>query len=202
MKKIFTILLSAITLMGGMMFTGCSEEDDDFFGPSNTWCEAPITKTDAENNKVTVGYLAAIYCDEDYTVPESTSGSKNLPAGTELKAGITIVVWGNPNADDSTITGSILNGLSKSTYVTKTFAKDSDTEVSDGENTETSKVKGSKLVWKAAYIFNNDLHNADTQYELPAAPEPLLSSSYSDVSDTLKDFSWKSVLKQYLINSL
>lgn len=200
MKKILTILTAAMMLATGFLLSGCSDDDDDeFFGPTNTWCEAPITKKAEDGSEITLGYIAAVYCDEDYV--STGTGSSQLKKGEKLDAGITIVIWGDSNASDDSFTGSILNGLTKATYIKKTFPKGSDTEVSDSDGT-TSKVKGSRLVWSAAYVFNKDLHNVDNQKKLPFAPVPMTSSVYSDASETLKDFSWKTVLKQYLINSL
>lgn len=200
MKKILTILTATMMLATGFLLSGCSGDDDDeFFGPTNTWCEAPITKRADDGSEITLGYIAAVYCDEDYV--STGTGSFQLKKGEKLDAGITIVIWGDSNASDDSFTGSILNGLTKATYIKKTFPKGSDTEVSDSDGT-TSKVKGSRLVWSAAYLFNKDLHDVSKQNKLPLAPVPMISSAYSDVSETLKDFSWKTVLKQYLINSL
>ena len=198
MKKILTILTAAMMLATGFLLSGCSGDDDDeFFGPTNTWCEAPITKKADDGSEITLGYIAAVYCDEDYV--STGTGSSQLKKGEKLDAGITIVIWGDSNASNDSFTGSILNGLTKATYIKKTFPKGSETAVdSDG----TSKVKGSRLVWSSAYVFNKDLHNVENQKKLPLAPVPMISSAYSDVSETLKDFSWKTVLKQYLINSL
>lgn len=200
MKKILTIFAAALAVASGLLLSSCSDDDDDFFGPTNTWCEAPITKRADDGSEVTVGYLAAIYCDEDYE--SNGTSSSQLKAGEKIEAGITVVIWGADVSDD-TISGSILNGLSKSTYIKKTFPKSTSTEIADGTDSSSKVlVKGSKTVWAAAYIFNKDLHNSETQKKLPQAPNVLLGSAYSDVSDTLKNFSWKTVLKQYLINSL
>ena len=198
MRKILTILTAAMMLATGFLLSGCSDDDDDeFFGPTNTWCEAPITKKAEDGSEITLGYIAAVYCDEDYV--STGTGSSQLKKGEKLDAGITIVIWGDSNASDDSFTGSILNGLTKATYIKKTFPKGSETAV-DSEG--TSKVKGSRLVWSSAYVFNKDLHTVANQKKLPLAPVPMTSSVYSDASETLKDFSWKTVLKQYLINSL
>lgn len=199
MKKILTILAAVLVLAGGFLLSGCSnDDDDDFFGPLNTWCEAPITKTAEDGSVITLGYIAAVYCDEDYV--SNGTGSSQLKNGEKLEAGITVVVWGDSKASEESLAGSVLNGLTKATYIKKTFPKGSETEVSDSQG--SSKVKGSRLVWSAAYVFNKDLHNVNTQKKLPLAPEPVTSSLYSDASESLNDFSWKTVLKQYLINSL
>ncbi len=199
MKKILTILAAALVLAGGFLLSGCSnDDDDDFFGPLNTWCEAPITKTAEDGSVITLGYIAAVYCDEDYV--SNGTGSSQLKNGEKLEAGVTVVIWGDSNASEESLAGSVLNGLTKATYIKKTFPKGSETEVYDSQG--SSKVKGSRLVWSAAYVFNKDLHNINTQKKLPLAPVPVTSSLYSDASESLKDFSWKTVLKQYLINSL
>lgn len=198
MKKILTILAAALVLAGGFLLSGCSnDDDDDFFGPLNTWCEAPITKTAEDGSVITLGYIAAVYCDEDYV--SNGTGSSQLKNGETLEAGITVVIWGDSNASKESLAGSVLNGLTKATYIKKTFPKGSETAV---DTQSSSTVKGSRLVWSTAYVFNKDLHNVDTQKKLPLAPTPITSSLYSDASESLKDFSWKTVLKQYLINSL
>lgn len=200
MKKILTIFTAAIVLAGGFLFSSCSDDDDDeFFGPTNTWCEAPITKKADDGSEITLGYIAAVYCDEDYV--STGTGSSQLKKGEKLDAGITVVLWGDSNVSEESLAGSVLNGLSKTTYIKKTFPKGSDTEVSDADGT-SKVVKGSRLVWSTAYVFNKDLHNVENQKKLPEAPVPVISSAYSDASETLKDFSWKTVLKQYLISSL
>lgn len=201
MKKILTIIAASLALASGLLLSSCSDDDDEFFGPSNTWCEAPITKENSDGTKETLGYIAAIYCDEDYE--SNGTGSSQLKTGEKLEAGITVVIWGDASASNDTLANSILKGLSNTTYIRKTFPKSNDTEISDGTaDSSMVKVRGSRTVWSAAYIFNKDLHNVETQENLPNAPTPLVSSSYSDASNALKDFSWKTVLKQYLINSL
>lgn len=200
MKKILTMLAAAFVLAGGFLLSGCSsDDDDDFFGPLNTWCEAPITKTADDGTVITLGYIAAVYCDEYYV--SNGTGSSQLKKGEKLEAGITVVIWGDSNASEESLAGSVLNGLTKATYIKKTFPKASETDVSE-EKDGSSKVKGSRFVWSTAYVFNKDLHNVDTQKKLPLAPDPITSSLYSDASESLKDFSWKTVLKQYLIDSL
>lgn len=110
MKKILTILTAAMMLATGFLLSGCSGDDDDeFFGPTNTWCEAPITKRADDGSEITLGYIAAVYCDEDYV--STGTGSSQLKKGEKLDAGITIVIWGDSNASDDSFTGSILNGL-------------------------------------------------------------------------------------------
>lgn len=201
MKKILTIIAASLALASGLLLSSCSDDDDEFFGPSNTWCEAPITKDNPDGTKETLGYIAAVYCDEDYE--SNGTGSSQLKNGEKLYAGITVVIWGNASASDDSIADSILKGLSSTTYIKKTFPKANNTEISDGTDDSSKKnVKGSRAVWSAAYIFNKDLHNVETQKNLPNAPTPLVSSSYSDASKTVQNFSWKTVLKQYLINSL
>ncbi len=200
MKKILTIIAASLALASGLLLSSCSDDDDEFFGPSNTWCELPITQTMEDGTEKTIGYIAAVYCDELYT--SNGTGSKQLTKGEQLEAGITVVVWGSGDVSDDTISGSILKGLSKSTYIKKTFSKTSETKVSnETDSDETVSFQGKKSMWKLAYFFK--LHTADTKEKLPEAPVPLLSSSnYSDASNVLKDFSWKTVLKQYLIKSL
>ncbi len=200
MKKTFFLFSAMAMLLCGLIFTGCNEDDDDFFGPSNTWCEAPITKTNEAGEKTIIGYLNAIYCDEDYTSTETKTNC--LKKETTLKAGITVLIRLNPDAtEQDNLTGTVLSGLSKDKYIMKTFEKDTETETGDGEQKVT--IKGSKGLWKAAYIFNDDLHDSDAQLDLPKAPAPVCkSSSYEDVTETLKDFSWKTLLKEYLISTL
>lgn len=200
MKKTFLLFSAMAMLLCGMIFTGCNDDDDDFFGPSNTWCEAPITKTNEAGEKTVIGYLNAIYCDEDYTSTETKSNC--LKNGTTLKAGITVLIRLNPDATETTnLAGTVLSGLSENKYIMKTFEKDTETETGTGE--QKVNIKGSKGLWKAAYIFNDDLHDLDGQQDLPKAPAPVCnSSSYSDVTETLTDFSWKTLLKEYLISTL
>lgn len=200
MKKIFTIFAVALALVSGLLLASCSDDDDDeFFGPSNTWCELPITQKMEDGNEKTIGYIAAVYCDELYT--SDGTGSSELKKDEKLDAGITFVVWCDRNIDDSTISGSVLAGLSKSAYVKKTFSKATETDVPDStDDNEKMSIIGSKATWKLIYV--SKFHNG-SKLELPKAPAVLLSSSiYSDASETVQNFSWKKILKQYLISSL
>lgn len=200
MKKLFGFIAAAFVLASAFTFTSC-DEADDLLGPVNTWCEMPITKTGSDGTtEETIGYVAMIYCDSEVT---GVSGSSNLSSSITLEPGLTVVAWIKSGVSSESITGSILNGLSSNTYVLKTFGK-SDQPVTDSEeDTEGFSFAGSRATWTAIYYSKSDLRNSVTQNVHPACPSVLSNGgSYSNITETIANFSWKNLLKQYLINSL
>lgn len=200
MKKLFGFIAAAFVLASAFTFTSC-DEADDLLGPVNTWCEMPITKTGTDGTtEETIGYVAMIYCDSEVT---GVAGSSNLRETITLEPGLTVVAWVKSGVSSESITGSILNGLSSNTYVLKTFGKSEEAVSDSTEDTDSFSFAGSRATWTAIYYSKKDLRDTSSQSVLPSAPTVLTNgSSAKDITSTIKDFSWKNLLKQYLINSL
>lgn len=202
MKKIFGILAAVAVLMTSLVFTSCGPMDD-LLGPVDTWCEMPIETTVEDGEKVTLGYMSVIYTEKQVTGSSSTSGE--LKKGLTIEPGLTLVVWVNPDITSDKLSGTILSGMAGKTYFKKTFSNDNDELLSDNENDKESfTFKATRSKWTAIYYSKYDLRNTNTQHELPKASDPVANSKgYSELDvDLFKDFSWKKLLKTYLINSL
>lgn len=157
----------------------------------------------ATGEKETVGYIAFIYADK--TLTNINGGSGKLKSNITIEPGLTILLWAEK--DQSKEESSILKGLTATQYLMKTFAE-SEEELKDGDSdSDPLKFSVSKRkLWTICYYAKGDLRKAENQNAHPKAPVPLLtSSSYSSPEQTaevVKNFSWKNVLKQYLISTL
>lgn len=200
MKKLFGFIAAAFVLASAFTFTSC-DEADDLLGPVNTWCEMPITKTGSDGTtEETIGYVAMIYCDSKVT---GVAGSSNLSSSITLEPGLTVVAWVKNNVNSDSLTGTVLNGLNSSSYVLKTFGKSEEAVSDSTDDTESFSFAGSRATWTAIYYSKSDLRNSVTQNVHPACPSVLSNGgSYKNITESIVNFSWKNLLKQYLINSL
>lgn len=197
MKKISMILSALMLLMCGLMFTGCDEEDS-LLGPLDTWCTLPLTAT-IEGNETVVGYLALVYSESGLSNASNSEGS--LKSAISVQPGLTMVAW--KTYDGSGDTASVLKALTSNQYVIKTFPKSETTTVNDGDDSSDSVIiKASRTKWTALYLAKGALRNSENQKKHPAAPTPIANGgSWTELTD-LSNFSWKNILKSYLINLL
>lgn len=196
MKKIFTILACAVTLLSGMMFVGCTEEDKDLLmGPEGVWCDMPITYKNSEGGEVANLYVYCIYTSTDIT--STSTGASYLKNGTTIPAGITFVV--TAKTDQS----SVISGLTEGQYVMKNFPLNGDADYeSDDDGSDSTKItfKANRAWWTALYYLKADLRKSDHQSVNP--PAGLTNGGYKAplTWDTVKaEFSWKRLLANYLL---
>lgn len=189
MKKLMTLISALVVLLSGFMFTGCDEVEDELAGPENTWCELPvyITGKEADGDDPDM-YLDLIFVPTAYS---KQSGSVNL--GIDLPAGITVVAHASVEIDSL--------GMNAGSYVVKTFPIDA--VENDSEDNEQYTFKGTKTKWTAIYWAKKPMRNKNTQIALPKAPTPVCNTNtgYTELTDLTK-FNWKTVLANYLLNSL
>lgn len=186
MKKI-SVLVAAL-FAGAMMFVGagCNADDADaILGPTNTWCETSYKYGGSEDaNPI---YIDVIYSDSDLN---GTEGSANLKNGTTLPAGITVVVFAKAEIKSL--------GMSANTYIMKTFPKNGSDN--NSEDNSSFSITGSRAKWTAMYLAKADLRKTTTQLKHPSAPAPLTNGGgYTKLTDIPKNFSWKSIIADYLL---
>ncbi|MBR1537609.1 MAG: hypothetical protein IJ630_11815 [Treponema sp.] len=192
MKKILSILMAGLLLLSASLVTSCSEEDVEYLAPSGTWCEMPV---DWDGDGSSNMYVYMIY--NDSTISGETGSAKLLTTKT-FESGITMVVFAKANIES-------LN-LNAGSYIVKTFPKDSDTTNLDDNDTSWS-FKGSRAKWAAIYWSKSALRDTSNQLAHPLAPTPITNGNkgtYAELTDLteLKNFSWKKLLANYLLNSL
>ena len=195
MKKISGLI--AAMLVGAMVVVGagCSDgEKNEILGmiaPSNTWCSKDVTyrKTDDAAES------AALHVSFYYTDTAQSRGSKSDELKVDIPAGLTVLITlknGNTN--------NVITNLTSSTYILKTFPKDTDTtDLEEGDT--TSKFRGSFEKWAAIYRLSTELQN-DKSTSVPSALRN--DSNYTGLNwDDIKDnFSWKRLLVNYLSATL
>lgn len=198
MKKLISIMAAAFVALSGLMMTSCTEDEvNAIMGPTDTWCTIPITKGSGDSETL-LGYASIIYSENGYTSTSIADGY--LAKNTSIKPGITVAVWRASSTSDESLVGTVLSGLTSSGYVLKTFSKDG-TEAKDGDSdTEGITIKGTKEKFTAIYLAKPDMRKAENQKKLPQAPTALANGGKEPL--TLENFSWKSLLKSYLISSL
>lgn len=199
MKKMLKLLAVAAMIACGLMMTGCQEGDEilnELAGPTQTWCNMPISYSNSNGGETAALYVHFFYSD---TEVKSTSTSANaLKKDITIPAGLTIVIT-SANNDQS----SVIAGLTANAYIMKTFPKDQ--EVAIGDNGEADpdgfKITGSREKWSAIYWMKKDLR--DNQEKNP--PSQLSNGGAGTNLDweTIKNqFSWKRLLADYLLGSL
>lgn len=167
----------------------------------------------ATEEKVTAGYIAFIYADRTLT---GTNVENQLQSGIAIEPGLTILIW--QKEDTSTLDStdwekSILNGITANKYVMKTFSNDKSTSYEDDADDASDTTSQGSLAaglilpaWNALYLSKPALRDAENnQLKHPKAPTPLQNnnkSNCSDITKSIKNFSWKNILKQYLISTL
>ena len=190
LKKISWIFAAVACVF---MLSACSEEDAEaLFGPENTWCCMDV---EYKNSDETTAATVKVWCYYTDTAVTGTGTNNGMKSGITLPAGITFVVT------TELASGSPITGLTSSTYILKSFPKDTDTTGLDETDT-TYSFKGSKAVWASLYWLKSDLRKTDNQLEKNAIL-PLLASSGGGTEltwDSVKStFSWKKLLANYLL---
>ena len=204
MKKSFLFMSVLLALLAGSLVTSCDlakEIADELAAPTDTWCEMYVQY--GTENKVSLK-VDAIYVDDSYTGKGASTDRttrKKLSPDITLQPGITLVVSLNGKTENT-----VIQGLTSSTYIIKTFPKDSSVEVDDDTSTGKVNLKGSKVNWNILYRSKADFQYSANQFELPEAPDIITYESINDGNATaINDadgFSWSKLLKQYLLTSL
>ena len=187
MKRLFKIVTAAALIASGFLFGSCEDEEvvNVLTGPKNTWCTMPVQyKTSDDETAQTASLYAHFY----YT------DSAKTVSGVDFPAGLSIVVTALDNSQSE-----IIQGLSNTAYILKSFPKDVDTEVSGEEGEAAIKVNGSVAKWTAIYWAKEDLHNKNNQ---STTPPTQLANGTNLGEDGLTNFSWKRLLANYLLNIL
>lgn len=187
MKKVFKIAAALAVMASAFFFGSCGDDEivNVLAGPKNTWCKMPVQyKTSDDENASTANlYAHFYYTDTDKTI-----------SGVPFPAGLSIVVTA---FDDSA--SEIIQGLSDTAYIMKSFPKDVETTVaSDVEGEPAIKVNGSVAKWSAIYWAKDDLHNKENQ--TTTAPSQLSGTNLGE--NGIANFSWKRLLANYLLNIL
>ena len=201
MKKIFMIISAALLLAGAGFFTGCKEGDEitqGLAGPKNTWCNMPVSYTNSDGGQTAALYAYFYYTDTD--VSSTSTSATALKSGITIPAGLTIVITAAPSTGTDGVS-SIINGLTSSAYIIKTFPKNSETTADTGDESYT--FKGSLEKWSAIYWAKDDLRKSDNKSATP--PYQLTNSGNGTALawDNIKEqFSWKRLLANYLLSIL
>lgn len=194
MNKIFGF---AAVLLCGLFFAGCSEEDskvlDDLTGPSDTWCTMPVTYAVSENGSSSTTLDVSFYYASKEVKPNGLSSGLRSDIESIPKDSISVLVTLGSGG-----TNSLLTTLTKTQYLFKSFGSVNDLTSESGTSYKYSNMK---LFWKAIYLKNREALSKDQSTSIPAQLQKSTQSTYSSVSD-LKNFSWKRLLADYLLNSL
>lgn len=184
MKKFLTIMTAAVVLLCGLVLTGCSNDNNPFLAPKQTWFRRQITYTNSSGNSTNL-YAYFCYSDDAFTPRDS---SENLGAG------LTVVVTSINNSDDPIITT-----LTSHKYLLKTFSNTGNTTVGgttdDGSDNETKSFRMSYTKW--CWMYN--LIRMDQQ---EGTATPLKNDAgFTELTD-LSSFSWKKIMAEYLLDNL
>ena len=192
LKKISWIFAAVACVF---MLSACSEEDAEaLLGPENTWCCMDVEyKNSDETTEATA--TVKVWCYYTDTEVTGTGDNNGMKSGISLPAGITFVVT------TELASGSPITGLTSSTYILKSFPKDTATTGLDESDTSYS-FKGSRAKWTALYWAKSDLRKQGNQLAKNEVLSVLLTSSSAQplTWDSVKStFSWKKLLANYLL---
>ena len=176
MKKMLKLLAVAAMIACGLMMTSCTEEEiDAIMGPTDTWCKDEITYGD--NVKLNVWYY--------YSTKEVPADTNNC--AETLPEGLSILITNASGSD------SVFGSLTKNSYALKSYPANSSVDV------EGEKITGNRAYWTLIYRARAS-KIIDKSTSIPA---PLnKDAQWSNVTETLTDFSWKKLLKTYLVSTL
>jgi len=196
MKK--TSILIAALFAVAMMFVGagCSDGDKNelqgmkneilgIVAPSNTWCSKDITYSKADDASKSAALHVSFYY-TDTAIPKGTGDEGPKEA---IPAGITILITLKDGGSNNLITS-----LTKSTYIMKSFPKDSDTAL-DGDSSST--FKGTFEKWAAIYRLSTDLQT-NKSTTTPGALRNDTNYTGLNWDEIKENFSWKRLLVNYL----
>ena len=197
MKKIISILSALALAAAGLVMTGCNDDlVDAIKGPSETWCTMPVTYTYGDDS---VDLNVSFYFSESELTSNGTNSG--LRTDTTIPAGLTILVTTGATSNN------VVKSLTKSTYLLKTY-ESFDAVEEDVDNVELKSsedgtaITNMALLWTGLYWTKDDLRKADNKdTAIPAQLQKSTQGTYSAITD-LENFSWKTLLKAYLINTL
>lgn len=204
MKKIFTILACAVTLLSGMMFVGCDEDSplNELVGPTNTWCRRQVEykAADGTNPAKTID-VYCYYSTQEKTINMGCNSSGQVQTA-ELKKGLNIVIAGDKNASASNsayddILGTVTN--TRTPFCFKSFEEGSSSLAiatnDDGSSTENLTVK--KTLWNILYLTAVWSTYSDNTFPLTDS-----YASYESVADLKTGFSLSKILRKMAANKL
>ena len=190
LKKISWIFAAVACVF---MLSACSEEDAEaLLGPENTWCCMDV---EYKNSDETTAATVKVWCYYTDTEVTGTGDNNGMKSGISLPAGITFVVTTEVES------GSPISGLTKGSYILKSFPKDTATTGLDETDTSYS-FKGSKAVWASLYWLKSDLRKTDNQLTKNAVLSVLATGSTADSlswESVKSTFSWRKLLANYLL---
>ncbi|MBP5251408.1 MAG: hypothetical protein J6Z17_03225 [Treponema sp.] len=199
MKKILSWLSAALIIAGTFAFTGCDEVAKEVLNNEGVWFKYTVKydETDDPNSGSSlICYI--LYTDNEYknsnlsakAYTNGTDGSST--GGSGLAAGLTLVV-----KNDS---GSKVGKLANNTYAIHTFEKDkkvSSTTTVEGDDLGAfSNFTVGSTLWNAFYLYN--IKDLERQSGVPA----VISKEFQNTFTPVKDFSWKKILGQLLVDNL
>lgn len=184
MKKISFIFV-LMTLFFGL-FNACELDDDDFIGPKNKWCNKEFQYTDDEG-KTSFVDCYFLYSDGTYSPASTLVDNNNFDFKVE---GLTVVAI--PRLDSP-----LYSKLGSNTYVVKTF-RAGKKYTDEGEENASGKFSMHSTLWTAICVLNPSLVSTASK----DVPQPLkVNSGYTELAD-LKNFSWKKITAQFLVDKL
>lgn len=184
MKKISFIFV-LMTLFFGL-FNSCELDDDDFIGPKNKWCYKEFQYTDEEGKSSFVDCYF-LYSDGTYSPASTLVDNTNFDFTVE---GLTVVAI--PRLDSP-----LYSTLGNNKYVVKTF-RAGKKYTDEGVETDSGKFSMHSTLWTAICVLNPSLVSNASK----AVPQPLkVNSGYTELAD-LKNFSWKKITAQFLVDKL
>ena len=184
MKKISFIFV-LMTLFFGL-FNSCELDDDDFIGPKNKWCNKEFQYTDDEG-KTSFVDCYFLYSDGTYSPASTLVDNNNFDFKVE---GLTVVAI--PRLDSP-----LYSKLGSNKYFVKTF-KAGKKYTDAGEEDASGKFSMHSTLWTAICVLNPSLVSNASK----AVPQPLkVNSGYTELAD-LKNFSWKKITAQFLVDKL
>lgn len=183
MKKISFIFV-LMTLFFGL-FNSCELDDDDFIGPKNKWCYKEFQYKDEEQISSVDCYF--LYSDGTYSPASTLVDNNNFDFKVE---GLTVVAI--PRLDSH-----LYSKLGNNKYVVKTFRAGQKYN-DNGEESPSGKFSMHSTLWTAICVLNPSLVSTASK----DVPQPLkVNSGYTELAD-LKNFSWKKITAQFLVDKL
>lgn len=191
MKKLNCILAVAAFLLCGVVLGGCSSEDTEIFGPSDTWCTMPVTYASDNGQSSTTLNVTFYYASKDVVPNGNSTGLRtdieSIPGGSLS----VLVTLGSGN-------NQYLTALTKTQYLFKSYGSMSEITSEAGGSYSYSNMK---LLWKAIYLKNFADLSKDQSSSIPAQLQKTTESTYSSITE-LENFNWKRLLATYLLNNL
>lgn len=192
--KLFSVISLAVTMLCGMIFTGCnSGVIEELTGPTNKWCNTTVEMPNKDGNS---NYKLDIYC--YYATQEKSVQIGNSSERTTLKKGLNVVISVVDNTPSSTITeifGTVTSG--KTPYVLKTFEEGSSSMTVEADDGTQKSLTLKKSVWNILYLANKWESYSDS-----TVPFTKNCGSYESAGDLTENFNMSKILKKLAANKL